>query len=151
MRTVLEEKAHLITSESKSSSTPALGFPAKTGATETVMSAVTSWNSRSRPLPLPSFCVGWTSDFLSFFCGWLLFVAPAFRFDGGLGEDGDIVWRGARRVKFSKVQAPVSRVTCIDEASAGRGTFELSSSSHPPFYHGTCRRDTKSNTESNGT
>lgn len=84
------QNMYLMIRESNISSTPALGFPANTGGTETTIDEVTSWNSRSRPLPL-SF--GFTASvFLSFLDGCAFFVSPVLclRFEGGWGEEGAI-------------------------------------------------------------
>lgn len=91
------------------------------------MSALTTRNPRSRPLPLESVCSFATSDFFSFFCGWPFFVASAFRFEAGCGEDGDMLWRVERSQQRPSTRPnfwrAASRVPQFRRRTATRGTF----------------------------
>ena len=91
------------------------------------MLAVTTWNSRSRPLPLGSVCSCATSDFFSFFCGWPFFVASAFRFEAVLGEDGDILWRVERSESKHLSKFLEGGITCPTISTSDGSSRYLSS------------------------
>jgi len=82
--------------ESSSSSTPALGFAAKTGGTESTRVAVTTWNSRSGCFFAPSSAVDFSAVFNFLDGGAVDAVAvEGLRLDVERGEEGDILGLGS--------------------------------------------------------